>query len=110
MNGLLPLTFYWTSWSAIFSLAVVALSACLSYAAWRRSGYRRSIGFLELCGWRIVFVAVLFNQPEWVEEYRPEEKPSVAVLWTARQAWRRATQPIPATHCQLRPGARPLRR
>ena len=26
---------------------------------------------------------VLFNQPEWIEEFRPEGKPSVAVLWDA---------------------------
>ena len=29
----------------------------------------------------VCLAAVLFNQPEWVEEYRPDEKPSVAVLW-----------------------------
>jgi hypothetical protein len=28
-----------------------------------------------------VLVAILFNQPEWVEEYRPREKPSVAIIW-----------------------------
>ncbi|HUY93115.1 MAG TPA: hypothetical protein VMV10_30580 [Pirellulales bacterium] len=81
MNSLRALTFYWTNWSAILSLAVVALSAGLSYATWRRSGYRRAIGALELLRLAfIIFVAVLFNQPEWVEEYRPEQKPAVAVL------------------------------
>jgi hypothetical protein len=25
----------------------------------------------------------MFNQPEWIEEFRPEEKPSIAVLWDA---------------------------
>ena len=28
-------------------------------------------------------VAVLLNQPEWIEEFRPEEKPAIAVLWDA---------------------------
>ena len=87
MNGIRALTFYWTSWSAILSLIVVALSAGLSYAAWRRSGYRRAIGALELLRLAfIVFVAVLFNQPEWVEEYRPEQKPAVAVLVDASRS------------------------
>jgi len=87
MSGLRALTFYWTGWSAILSLAVVLLAAGLSYAAWRRSGYRRAIGLLELLRLAfIVFVAVLFNQPEWVEEYRPEQKPAVAVLWDASRS------------------------
>src|SRR5262249_6401877 len=28
----------------------------------------------------VSLVALLLNQPEWIEEYRPEEKPSIAVL------------------------------
>ena len=26
---------------------------------------------------------MLLNQPEWIEEFRPEEKPAIAVLWDA---------------------------
>ena len=60
----------------------MAVTAGLCYLAWSRSGYRRSIGLLELLRFTLVALgAVLFNQPEWVEEYRPDEKPSVAVLW-----------------------------
>ena len=45
-------------------------------------GIGASIGLLELLRWSLVaLVVVLFNQPEWVEEFRPEEKPSIAVLW-----------------------------
>ena len=48
----------------------------------RRSGYRPA-GLLELL--RLVglvsAVAVLLNQPEWIEEFRPEEKPAIAVFW-----------------------------
>src|SRR6185369_17643299 len=43
-----------------------------------------SLVCLELL--RIILVtiaALLFNQPEWIEEYRPKEKPSIAVLWDA---------------------------
>ena len=50
--------------------------------AWRRSGYRTDYGLLELV--RLLafgIIIVLFNQPEWVEQYRPDEKPAVAVLW-----------------------------
>ncbi|HEX5499059.1 MAG TPA: vWA domain-containing protein, partial [Thermomicrobiales bacterium] len=87
MNGLRALTFYWTGWSAALSLAVAALSAGLSFAAWRRSGYRRAVGALELLRLAfIIVVAVLFNQPEWVKEYRPEQKPAVVVLWDASRS------------------------
>ena len=52
-------------------------AAVLCFVAWRRSGYRavdRASG--SSCGSAAsALVAVLLNQPEWVEEYRPEEKP-----------------------------------
>ena len=54
------------------------------YIAWRRSGYRPSMGLLELLRLALVgLVAILLNQPEWIEEFRPEEKPAIAVLWDA---------------------------
>ncbi len=30
-----------------------------------------------------LLAVLLFNQPEWIEEFRPEGKPSIAVLWDA---------------------------
>ena len=81
------LAFYWTGWSAVLSTAVVLMTAALCYVAWRRSGYRRAVGVLELLRLAlVVLAAVLFNQPEWIEEYRPEEKPTVAVLWDASRS------------------------
>ncbi len=54
------------------------------FIAWRRSGYRTSMGLLELLRLALVgLVAILLNQPEWIEEFRPEEKPAIAVLWDA---------------------------
>ena len=78
------LTFLWTPWSATASALVVLAAAGLCFAAWRRSGYRASIGLLELLRLALVIVAaLLLNQPEIVHEYRPEEKPTIAVLWDA---------------------------
>ena len=77
-----PITFVTTPWTLAVSLTGVVVTAGFCLAAWRRSGYRSSLGLLELLRLSIVcLAAVLFNQPEWVEEYRPDEKPSVAVLW-----------------------------
>src|SRR5262249_3930259 len=52
------------------------------FMAARRGSFRRSLVSLELLRFTIVCIAVLlFNQPEWIEEFRPEGKPSVAVLY-----------------------------
>lgn len=76
------LTFLATPWSLTASIIVVLLGAVLSYYAWYRSGYRASIGLLELVRVLVItLIAVIFNQPEWVEEFRPREKPTVAILW-----------------------------
>jgi hypothetical protein len=75
------LTFLWTPWTAGVSVIVVLVTAGLSFMAWRRSGYRRSMGFLELLRVGLVAAAaIVLNQPEWVEEFRPEQKPAVVVL------------------------------
>ncbi len=73
-----------TGWHIAVSVVGVIVTAGFCFVAWRRSGYRRSLGLLELLRLTIVaLAALLFNEPEWVEEFRPEEKPSVAVLWDA---------------------------
>jgi len=84
VNTTRTLTFLWTPGSALASVLLALAAAGLSLAAWRRSGYRASLGLLELL--RLVLVvlaALLLNQPEFVEEFRREEKPSIAVLWDA---------------------------
>lgn len=76
------LTFLWTPWAIVASLVLVAATAAIGFVAWRRSGYSRSLGLLELLRLSLVALAALMlNQPEWIEEFRPEEKPTIAVLW-----------------------------
>src|SRR5262245_29779589 len=82
MNATQALTFLWTPWSAGLAVAVVVVAAGVCFTAWRRSGYARSQGLLELLRFAIVsLMALILNQPEWVEEFRPVEKPAVLVLW-----------------------------
>ena len=76
------LTFSASVWSIAAAVLAVLVTAGLSYVAWRRSGYRGSILSLELLRVAIVAAAgFLLNQPEWVEEFRPQDKPAIAVLW-----------------------------
>ncbi len=82
MNTVQRLTFMSTPWSIAISVLAVVITAGLGYFAWRRSGYALGLGSLELLRIAIVaIVAVLLNQPEWVEEFRPDAKPTIAVLW-----------------------------
>jgi hypothetical protein len=82
VNSTHTLTFLWTPWSAAMSIGVVLLAAGLCWMAWRRSGYARSQGLLELLRLAIVaLMALILNQPEWIEEFRPVEKPAILVLW-----------------------------
>lgn len=81
MNVSRSLVFLWTPWTLAVSALAVAVVAVVCAIAWRRSGFERSVGLLE--GLRLVLVvvaAMLLNQPEWVEEFRPEERPAIAVL------------------------------
>ena len=70
------------SWSVLASITIVIVAALVGYFAWRRSGYSTSRGLQELFRLMIVcMVALLLNQPEWIEPYQPESKPTVVVLW-----------------------------
>lgn len=82
MNSTHTLTFLWTPWSAALSIGVVILAAGFCWTAWRRSGYARAQGLLELLRLGLIaLMALILNQPEWVEEFRPVEKPAILVLW-----------------------------
>ncbi len=78
------LTLLWTPLTVAIAVVAFVVTAVFSSITWRRSGYRKSIAALELLRLAIVAIGgVLLNQPEWIEEYRPEEKPSVAILCDA---------------------------
>ncbi|MDB6071033.1 MAG: hypothetical protein JWL81_2204, partial [Verrucomicrobiales bacterium] len=78
------LVFTPTPFSIWGSVAFLALVIFLAFTAWRRSGWRGSIGLLETL--RILVaagIALTLNQPEWRETFLPGFKPVVAVLHDA---------------------------
>jgi hypothetical protein len=84
-------TFSTEPWLVIVSVFVCLLTLALSYFAWRRSGYARAVFWLELLRCGIVIAgAVLLNQPEWVQEFRSEEKPALVILSDASQSMQTA--------------------
>ena len=48
MNATRTLTFLWTPWSMFVSIVIVVATIVFSLLAWRRSGFRRGFGLLEL--------------------------------------------------------------
>lgn len=65
----------------VCSIVLVAVVAFCSWIAWKRSGYRQTIGLLELLRLAIVVViALLINQPEQIIEERSDAKPSIVLL------------------------------
>ena len=94
MTSLEGLRFFTTPWMLATSAALVAATLLVAAHAWRRSGFDRGVGLVELL--RVVIatlVAVLLNQPEWVREQRPEERPVVAVLHDASRSMDTADVP-----------------
>ncbi len=82
MNATQQLTFLGSPMTYAVSIAVVFLTAWLGYHAWRRSGYARPQLGLEILRLAIVtLVALLLNQPEWIQSYQPRSLPTVSVLW-----------------------------
>jgi len=80
-TGFEGLRFFTTPWTILISATLVAAVVVVAFLTWRRSGYAVGTGLVELL--RVVIagmVAMLLNQPEWVEEFRPDEKPVVVVL------------------------------
>ncbi|MDH3583441.1 MAG: hypothetical protein OER86_04425 [Phycisphaerae bacterium] len=72
----------WTPATLVISVIVVAVTAALCLLAWRRSGHSRRIGFLELLRFvLVVLVVITLNQPEWLQEVVPEQRPTLAVLY-----------------------------
>ncbi len=73
--------FQWTTLTLAISIATLLIVCALSWFAWRRSGFRGTVGLLELLRIAIVgFCVFLLNQPESVEEFKPSDKPTVVIL------------------------------
>jgi len=75
------LVFTQTPASVAIAAGFVAVIVMLAWLAWQRNGFRASTGFLEIL--RVVIaiaIAVTLNQPELREVFKPEHKPTVAIL------------------------------
>lgn len=76
------ISFLPTGPAVTLGLALVVATGVLCWLAWRRTGYRKAVGVLELLRLVLVcLIAVTLCQPEWLETRTPDQHPTLAVLW-----------------------------
>lgn len=74
--------FLWTTVSLVASVVVILCAAVVCVLAWRRSGWKRSTGILEAIRFAIIVLAVItLNQPEYEQEIKPTQQPTLVVLY-----------------------------
>jgi hypothetical protein len=103
MSDLAWIRFFTTPAMVALSVALVAATAAVCFLGWRRGGGGRGQGWLEALRLAIAaVVAVLLNQPEWVEERPPEGRPVIAVLHDASRSMDTADVPAAASGMRSR--------
>lgn len=82
MSSTSSLSFAWNPWSIAIAILAVLITLVVSAIACHRSRWRRSTVTLEWFRLAIVsFAAVLLGGPERVQQFVPDQRPVVAVLW-----------------------------
>ncbi len=75
------LTFITTPGTIALGALIVLATAALAYLGWRRAVKKRAIGWLELLRVLIAAcIAITLNQPEWLETFKPDQRPAMVVL------------------------------
>lgn len=75
------MTFYWTTATLLFSIAVLTAAVACCLISWKRSGFSRSMGLLELLRLVLIVAALItLNQPELKREKTPDEQPTLVIL------------------------------
>jgi hypothetical protein len=75
------MTFLWTPATLVISAIVLIAAAVCCLISWRRSGFSRSMMWLEIFRFSLItIVLITLNQPEFTQEIKPEEQPTLVVL------------------------------
>ncbi|MEZ6127182.1 MAG: hypothetical protein R3C59_00705 [Planctomycetaceae bacterium] len=78
------MAFLFTPFTLTVSVVVLMIAAACCWISWRRSGFSRSMGLLELFRLGlIILVLVTLNQPELTQEIKPKERPTLVILHDA---------------------------
>jgi hypothetical protein len=80
-NELPLMNFVWTPFTLILTVVVLIAAAVCCWISWRRSGYLRSMLWLEILRFVLItIVLITLNQPEFTQEIKPQEQPTLVVL------------------------------
>ena len=75
------MTFVWTPFTLTLSVIVLIAAAFCCLISWRRSGYSRSMFWLESLRFLLIALVVFtLNQPEFVQVVKPQEQPTLVIL------------------------------
>ena len=75
------MNFVWTPFTLILTVVVLIAAAVCCWISWRRSGYLRSMLWLEILRFVLItIVLITLNQPEFTQEIKPQEQPTLVVL------------------------------
>lgn len=75
------MTFYWSTATLVFCIVVLLFTVGSCFISWRRSGFSRSMGALEILRFVLVCLALFtLCQPEMPTETRPDNQPTLVVL------------------------------
>lgn len=75
-------TLFYTPFTLTFGILLVLITAVFSWLAVQRSDFSKGMISLEtLRMLMVILVAYTINQPEWIEDFVPDEDPVLAVLW-----------------------------
>ena len=85
--------------SLVLGTLMVTVTVALCWLAWRRSGYRRATGLLELLRLALVCLVVgTLCQPEWLALEPATQKSTLAVLWDQSNSMQTRDVVDPAGH------------
>ncbi len=76
------MTFFWTTTTLAVSLLVMVIAIFCSWLSYARSGYSGKMLGLEALRLLLIGMALFtLNQPEILEEFRPDQRPTLVVLY-----------------------------
>lgn len=70
-----------------FGIILVLATGIFSWLTLKRSGFSRGMVCLEsLRMLMVILVAITLNQPEWLQQFMPEQDPVLVVMWDESQS------------------------
>ncbi|MEZ6042032.1 MAG: hypothetical protein R3C20_16130 [Planctomycetaceae bacterium] len=81
------MSFHFTTATLLTTIIVLLIAGACCWISWKRSGFAKRFGWLELLRFAIVVVVLItLNQPEVTRRFVPDERPTIVVLHDVSQS------------------------